>query len=276
MAWGKIDDKLYSSPKWIQVSKGGKALWVSALSWCMAQLTDGAVTKQTCFMLGASTKDARSLVEAGLWEETPNGYQFHDWLDYQPSREQVLNERKAAGERQRRAREKAKASRKRHAVTNAVTHGEVHPYVTGDVTVPPTRPDPTPTEPKGSVSGASAPRDPYPSEFEDFWNVYPKKADKRAALKAWVKATKRARPGDITDGAKRYRDDPNRDDAFTKHASTWLNADAWGNEPLPPRHSGGATSFDEQRHRHNNEVTLRAIQGGDPWSNDSPRRQLGQ
>jgi hypothetical protein len=36
-------------------------------------------------------------------------------------------------------------------------------------------------------------------------------------------------------GLKRYRDDPNREDAFTKNPSTWLNADAWENGPLPAR-----------------------------------------
>ncbi|WP_167198004.1 hypothetical protein [Brevibacterium pigmentatum] len=162
MPWGKIDDKLYSSPKWMTVSKGGKALWVSALSWCMAQLTDGAVTKQTCFMLGASTKDARSLVEAGLWDETPNGYQFHDWLDYQPSRQQVLAERESARQRQQRARDKASSSRKRHGVTNTVTHGEVQPLVTGDVTVPPTRPVPTPIE---SATGRKRPARPLSPDW---------------------------------------------------------------------------------------------------------------
>lgn len=121
---------------------------------------------------------------------------------------------------------------------------------------------------------------PYPQAFEDFWNVYPKKADKRAALKAWEKATKRAGKGTIEAGAERYRDDPNREDEFTKNAATWLNADAWANEPLPDRNNrrnNPGLSFDEQRQQHNNEVTLKAIQGGaDPWNNTTPRWQLKQ
>ena len=40
MAWGKIDDKLYSSPKWMTVTKGGKALWVSR-SLVVHDATDG-------------------------------------------------------------------------------------------------------------------------------------------------------------------------------------------------------------------------------------------
>ena len=50
-----------------------------------------------------------------------------------------------------------------------------------------------------------------------------------------MKALKRETLEPILDGAKRYRDDPNRDDSFTKNPSTWLNADAWENGPEPVR-----------------------------------------
>lgn len=80
-------------------------------------------------------------------------------------------------------------------------------------------------------------REQYPPEFAGFWEVYPKKADKRAALKAWRAAKKRVLVSDdeLIAAAKRYRDDPNRSDQFTKNAATWLNADAWENGPLPAR-----------------------------------------
>ena len=35
----------------------------------------------------------RLLVEAGLWEEVPGGYRVHDYLDYQPSKDEVITER---------------------------------------------------------------------------------------------------------------------------------------------------------------------------------------
>jgi hypothetical protein len=60
------------------------------------------------------------------------------------------------------------------------------------------------------------------SKFDKFWAVYPKKTDKRLALKSFVKALKRETLEPILDGAMRYRDDPNRDDSFTKNPSTWL------------------------------------------------------
>jgi hypothetical protein len=71
--------------------------------------------------------------------------------------------------------------------------------------------------------------------FAKFWAVYPKKDDKPLAKRSFEKALKRATLEQIVDGAERYRDDPNREDLFTKNPSTWLNADAWENGPLPSR-----------------------------------------
>jgi len=73
------------------------------------------------------------------------------------------------------------------------------------------------------------------SQFDQFWSVYPKKNDKATAKRSFEKALKRVSIDEIIAGAERYRDDPNREQAFTKNPSTWLNADAWGNEPLPVR-----------------------------------------
>jgi hypothetical protein len=66
--------------------------------------------------------------------------------------------------------------------------------------------------------------------FEGFWAVYPRKVGKGAALKAYRHALKRASHAEIAAGAKRYaasKPDPQ----YTAHASTWLNADRWLDEP---------------------------------------------
>jgi len=71
------------------------------------------------------------------------------------------------------------------------------------------------------------------STFTQFWSVYPKKADKPVAKRAFVKALKRAPLETILTGAREYRDDLNREQQYTKNPSSWLNADAWENGPLP-------------------------------------------
>lgn len=71
--------------------------------------------------------------------------------------------------------------------------------------------------------------------FEMFWNVYPRKVGKQAAIKAFTKAIKSASVEDIVAGASRYANDPNRSDTFTAHPTTWLNAGRWADGPLPER-----------------------------------------
>jgi hypothetical protein len=66
--------------------------------------------------------------------------------------------------------------------------------------------------------------------FEGFWEVYPRKVGKGGARKAYRQALKRAYHAEILAGAKAYaasKPDPQ----FTAHASTWLNADRWLDEP---------------------------------------------
>jgi hypothetical protein len=78
-------------------------------------------------------------------------------------------------------------------------------------------------------------REPFNKGFDTFWAVYPKKDDKPLAKRSFEKALDRSNLELIIAGAERYRDDPNREDLFTKNPSTWLNADAWENGPLPSR-----------------------------------------
>lgn len=92
--------------------------------------------------------------------------------------------------------------------------------------------------------------------FNLFWNIYPRKVAKQAAFKAFVKALETTALDVILDGARRYAEDPNRTPTFTAHAATWLNAQRWLDEPLPPRH----ITADEKREKELQESRLRAEQ----------------
>jgi hypothetical protein len=73
------------------------------------------------------------------------------------------------------------------------------------------------------------------SEFEIFWNVYPRKVAKKSAEIAFAKAMKHTPFGLILSGAGAYAHDPNRVDAYTAHPATWLNGHRWLDAPLPER-----------------------------------------
>jgi biotin operon repressor len=84
------------------------------------------------------------------------------------------------------------------------------------------------------------------SQFEEFWNHYPKKVDKGAALRAFRKAAKTEDLALVIEGAKRYAEDPNLPEKqFIKNPATWLNAEAWNNGPLPARKKTDSKALEE-------------------------------
>ncbi len=92
-------------------------------------------------------------------------------------------------------------------------------------------PDTSGQEGKGREQGREGKG--YIPEFEAFWSVYPLHKGKGAASKAFDRALDRASAEEITAGAQRYADDPNRKLDFTKYAEGWLNADRWLDEVAP-------------------------------------------
>lgn len=61
--------------------------------------------------------------------------------------------------------------------------------------------------------------------FGEFWKAYPRKRDKIAAMKMFKRALKNSTSAEILRAAKLYASErQGKDEAFTKHPSTWLNA----------------------------------------------------
>lgn len=111
IAWFKVDDHLYSHPKWLTLPKGARALWVTAGSWCSGQLLDGFIPSGVLSMLGGTRSEAMHLVNNGLWREVKDGYRFHDWSAYQPTKKDVMDKRAKDAERLRAWRERKDANR---------------------------------------------------------------------------------------------------------------------------------------------------------------------
>jgi hypothetical protein len=99
MAWVRIDDRAWSHPKLMGLTGNSFKVWVSALCWCNQQETDGAVSASMLRALGGSEKNAEELIKVGLWERTEQGFQVHDYLDYQPSRAELAASRDIAKRR---------------------------------------------------------------------------------------------------------------------------------------------------------------------------------
>ncbi|PYY32374.1 hypothetical protein [Curtobacterium sp. MCBD17_030] len=140
MPWMKVDDGLHSARKVIRIPRqrrmSAMGLWVMAATWCADNLTDGLIEDHEVDELGGTEEEAAALVACGLWLRTDNGYQFHDWTDYQPTREEILTKR----EQDRRRKAKWRESHRDSDGTFAsVPPDEERSHTTPD----PTRPDPT-------------------------------------------------------------------------------------------------------------------------------------
>lgn len=88
---------------------------------------------------------------------------------------------------------------------------------------------------------------PEPDMFTQFWNAYPRKAGRVAALKAWTLAVQQGTPETtILAGAARYAADPNRVAQFTKNPANWLSAGDWDADPLPARLATNGTAAERR------------------------------
>lgn len=128
MPWVKIDEAFPRHPKVAAAGPIGMALQIAALCYSNEYLTDGFIPKRIaktlldldgiamhCWSNGifGNGEDAtaelviQDVINAGLWIEEDGGYRIHDYHDFQPSKAEVLELRKArsaAGQKGAKAR----------------------------------------------------------------------------------------------------------------------------------------------------------------------------
>ncbi|MFE2710547.1 hypothetical protein ACFXKI_00800 [Streptomyces mirabilis] len=164
MPWVKLDDRFPSHRKVALLSDRAFRLHVCAMCWCAENLTDGRIGERELALvtrIRGVKATAKQLEDAGLWDRTEDGWEIHDYLDYNPSREQVQAERKKNAARQEAFRKRRSGTPNpppngsSNARSNGVTgDGETHD---GDTTA--TRPqhdgDTTATS-EGAVSEEEA------------------------------------------------------------------------------------------------------------------------
>jgi len=154
MSWARLDDGFIDHPKMVGLRLELVGLWARGLGYCGRHLTDGAIRRAvlpqlTGLSLSRAARLADELVKAGLWENAGSDYLVHDYLDWNPSRREVLEERERrslAGRAAARARwqrpsdSRSDAACDQHAIRNA-DRMEIA------AEVPCTRPDPTRPDP---------------------------------------------------------------------------------------------------------------------------------
>ncbi len=74
----------------------------------------------------------------------------------------------------------------------------------------------------------------HDDDFETWWKSYPRRVDKGRARKAYATAAKKAPVEQLLAAAINYAASrAGQDPKFTKHPTTWLNAESWLDEPEP-------------------------------------------
>lgn len=133
MSWARLDDEILDNDKIARAGALGLLLHVAGITWCARNLTDGRIPKQKVQCLlnltgiyvdrgndagvpfttatgnGAidhpmAEQIALHLKGQELWHDRGDHWEIHDYLEYNPSREEVLSRREHARTKKHRQR----------------------------------------------------------------------------------------------------------------------------------------------------------------------------
>lgn len=127
MSWVKIDDEFPDHKKVASLSNDAFCLHVTAMCWVAKWQTNGKLPSKLLGKLGWRCQDpasaAAELVTANVWEITTEGWEIHDFLEYNPSKTQIAE---LAETRSEAGKAGAMARWQNHSKPNGKTHSK--PY----------------------------------------------------------------------------------------------------------------------------------------------------
>jgi hypothetical protein len=140
MAWGRLDDGIIDHPKFAALAAtvglklieriAAVGLWTKGNAYCAKHLTDGfiprvmvpslaSVPPRLAYKLAEALVAARGRSEFGLWEHVEDGYQVHDWQDWNRSKERVTAIRSLKAEAGRLGGLRSGEARRKHRASYA-------------------------------------------------------------------------------------------------------------------------------------------------------------
>lgn len=97
MAWVKLDDRLHTNARMAALSDAAFRLWTQGLTFAAGNATDGKIPESMLPLVWPTAspskrnKAARELVAAGRWHQLDDGWEIHDFLEYNKSADEVEN-----------------------------------------------------------------------------------------------------------------------------------------------------------------------------------------
>ncbi len=110
MSWVRLDDQFAHHPKVLRAGPTASFLWIACIAYCQKFLTDGFVPCRAIATL-ADVPDHPAQVElllfVGLLEQVDQGFQVHDYLEFNESAESVKRRREQDRQRKESSRNPA-------------------------------------------------------------------------------------------------------------------------------------------------------------------------
>lgn len=104
MTWVKLDDSFFFNRKAVAVGADGRLMFLASMCYCSLQENNGVFDKAAlqviAAMAGVDVSVGDKLVAAELWHDRGERVEVHDYLRYNPTREQLVAQREAAKSRQ--------------------------------------------------------------------------------------------------------------------------------------------------------------------------------
>jgi hypothetical protein len=106
VTWSKLDDGFWMHPKVVRAGNTGAGLYARMLSYCGCYLSDGEIPPPIVeSVVGRDKAALKRLIESALVERRDDGtIVIPDYLDFNPSREEIHAKRRKDSERKTRGR----------------------------------------------------------------------------------------------------------------------------------------------------------------------------
>lgn len=112
MTWTKLDDGLHSHPKIRKAWREPRAvgLHLLAINYATCHELDGKISPEFVedYLPDAGERErvVAQLEACGLWDRNGVGWEIHDFLQYQPSKQSLREKREADAKRKREERKR--------------------------------------------------------------------------------------------------------------------------------------------------------------------------
>jgi hypothetical protein len=254
MAWIESHQALGNHPKVEKLARILKIHRAQAIGhlhllwwWCLDYAPEGDLVNLSPEDIAAAagwTKNAGVFIEAmvscgivgdGFLERTDSGFRVHDWYQYGG---RLIERRRAEYERLKRNRDAARSAHYSRLRAAADTQGDTPyhtPSDTGDDThgvggTVPTVPIPPISPPRVQAVRKRSRPGPADPSFDAFWALYPKKAGRADAVKAWAKLDPADREKALA-AVRLYATAMAGRLEFVKHPQGWLNGRRFEDDP---------------------------------------------